>query len=224
MVLIRFHLFWSDLIRFCFFFGWKKGKKYKKKEKNLIKSDQTTKNLIKPWFWSDFTCFDQIWSDFVFFGWKKRKKNTKKKKKIWSNLIKPLKIWSNHGFDQISLVLIRFDQILFFFWMEKKEKNTKKKKKNLIKSDQTTKNLIKPWFWSDFTCFDQIWSDFVFFDEKKGKKRQKQKDFFAKKNGVEEILFCCPLLQGIFSTQKKIPKPKEKISQTSSAFTVVLGI
>jgi len=45
-----------------------------------------------------------------------------------------------------------------------------------------------------------------------------------KKFGVEDTIFCCPLLQGIFSTQKEIPKPKEKISQTSSAFPVVLGI
>ena len=40
------------------------------------------------------------------------------------------------------------------------KKNLGKKTKKLIKSDQTIKNLIKPCFWSDLTCFDQIWSDF----------------------------------------------------------------
>ena len=50
------------------------------KNKNLIKSDQTTKNLIKTRFWSTFTCFDQI---FPFFFWMEKnwsKKNPSEQK------------------------------------------------------------------------------------------------------------------------------------------------
>lgn len=40
-------------------------------------------------------------------------------------------------------------------------KNKMEKNKNLIKYDQTTKNLIKTRFWSNFTCFDQIFPFFL---------------------------------------------------------------
>ena len=136
-------------------------------------SAETNSHILICHIWICFSKFDYpIW---FFPGTFFATKNQMEKTKIWSNLIKPLKIWSKQGFDQISLVLIRF----FRFFLDGKnwsKKNPSEQKPSLEGKPERLSPFLFGGLWAEY--FKYTLPPRVCVHQKKNKVQEKDWNLF----------------------------------------------